>query len=577
MDILIVAGGTGSIALQTGLKELIPHCKITVLTNLYDDGKSTGYCRKVMNILGPSDLRKNQYIQWKNKKVIDKRIEYIFETRFNNLTKLLAHKIIKNCNFDEYTTEIFTKSIDLFFKNAPHEVLNDFNLINIIYSGLFQILGYYETIYFMKDFLQIEDDVVLNSCENRTLAAITKNMKWIIGEANIADYNNAEDYIEDICMRKNSSDTSIPFLDKNAEEAIEKADLIIFSSGSQWSLITIYKTLGFSDAIDRSKAKKIMIMNNTDDTDMTGRDASFIIEKINKYVINFKRDFTIFFNLNAYNLMSDDSNIGVKKYTAFMGYIDGKHHPYSLAYNILKFYYNINFDEDDILMMDFDDTLFSRNTIDKKISIENMEIFNKISARIKSYIVSGNSYDTIKNKISSIFGVNLELAKFTLYCDGGLVEYKNNKITNIHKKYLIPIKLIDTIKKKIQNDLKEEVKFIYKGKDTTGKNLMCLSITGLDNEYRHLLYSYLTNYLLKNYKNLYITEAGKSTIDIYKKNHDKSKIFEMLNFKNKNIIYIGDELESGNDKIIATKVNQAIKVDNVYDTNVLLRLIYNEC
>ena len=66
MKILIVAGGTGSIALQTGLYNMLDKqldgVDTKILTNAWDNGKSTGAVRQVMggHILGPSDVRKNQ-------------------------------------------------------------------------------------------------------------------------------------------------------------------------------------------------------------------------------------------------------------------------------------------------------------------------------------------------------------------------------------------------------------------------------------------------------------------------------------------------------------------------------------
>ena len=67
-NILIFAGGTGSIALQTGLHNIYGNSvNVDIVISAYDNGKSTGECRKVFNgnILGPSDLRKNQLTQFK--------------------------------------------------------------------------------------------------------------------------------------------------------------------------------------------------------------------------------------------------------------------------------------------------------------------------------------------------------------------------------------------------------------------------------------------------------------------------------------------------------------------------------
>ena len=68
-NIVIFSGGTGSIALQEGLSDVYGNesYNLDIIINAYDNGKSTGTCRKVFGnkILGPSDLRKNHMTQFK--------------------------------------------------------------------------------------------------------------------------------------------------------------------------------------------------------------------------------------------------------------------------------------------------------------------------------------------------------------------------------------------------------------------------------------------------------------------------------------------------------------------------------
>jgi len=64
----VFCGGTGSIALQNGFASLygIDRVQMDIIVNAYDNGKSTGVCRRCFNneILGPSDVRKNQLLQY---------------------------------------------------------------------------------------------------------------------------------------------------------------------------------------------------------------------------------------------------------------------------------------------------------------------------------------------------------------------------------------------------------------------------------------------------------------------------------------------------------------------------------
>ena len=68
LRVAVFCGGTGSIALQNGFASLygIDRVQMDIIVNAYDNGKSTGVCRRCFNneILGPSDVRKNQLLQY---------------------------------------------------------------------------------------------------------------------------------------------------------------------------------------------------------------------------------------------------------------------------------------------------------------------------------------------------------------------------------------------------------------------------------------------------------------------------------------------------------------------------------
>jgi len=66
MKVVIFSGGSGSTEIQKGLMQY-PEIDVDIIVNGYDNGKSTGAIRKMFNgkILGPSDIRKNQFNQYK--------------------------------------------------------------------------------------------------------------------------------------------------------------------------------------------------------------------------------------------------------------------------------------------------------------------------------------------------------------------------------------------------------------------------------------------------------------------------------------------------------------------------------
>ena len=131
--ILIFGGGTGSIALQKGFSQLFGNdkCKIDIVINAYDNGKSTGECRKVFNnkILGPSDLRKNHMTQYYinyGKQISDTdseqaQIYKLFNLRLSADTKEeyydVAYKAIVNIlkNVVEKRVNYLISLLDFFF------------------------------------------------------------------------------------------------------------------------------------------------------------------------------------------------------------------------------------------------------------------------------------------------------------------------------------------------------------------------------------------------------------------------------------------------------------------------------
>ena len=86
LKVTVFSGGRGSNSL---VKELIKDdtIKLSLIVNAYDDGKSTGQIRTFFNMLGPSDIRKNQENlmtdNFKNYKIWSS----IFKYRFSNSVK----------------------------------------------------------------------------------------------------------------------------------------------------------------------------------------------------------------------------------------------------------------------------------------------------------------------------------------------------------------------------------------------------------------------------------------------------------------------------------------------------------
>jgi 2-phospho-L-lactate transferase/gluconeogenesis factor (CofD/UPF0052 family) len=214
MNIVILAGGTGSIALQTGLYNLLDAhldgVNTKILINGYDNGLSTGTVRKVLDgkILGPSDVRKNQTTRLKLENPLSPWIAFL-DIRFSEpaalarsfcqfeLAKLKSMFTAEYVNENRLNFSLIKEAIDAFF-DTPAALLvdySDFSLANIVYAGLAKAnnnsLRAAATI--MAKILKIKDNVILNSDESLFLGAISKSGVKVRDESDIVCWGNKED------------------------------------------------------------------------------------------------------------------------------------------------------------------------------------------------------------------------------------------------------------------------------------------------------------------------------------------------------------------------------------------------
>ena len=322
-EIILVNGGRGA---NTILPFLIKKFKITSIVNAYDDGKSTGEIRKYFNILGPSDLRKVHYsmLEKKNKDYIflknlfDYRLPVmdnseIIEELYNFIKKNNKKNIFslfiktKYLNFIKKKMTIFLKNLKMIKKFQ----FSDCSLMNCIYTGAFLKnkkdinLGITE----IKKIFSIKNDVMVNSKEERYLAAIRDNGKILYSEAEIVEMRSNIRIKKIFLLKKKlkvnslnhlSKNKKINFLekrhtdisiDRNLVKKIEKTKLIIFCPGTQHSsLYPTYMTKGFTDLIIENKnIKKLLIVNIGTDYETPKYKASDYIKNALKYLfINSK-------------------------------------------------------------------------------------------------------------------------------------------------------------------------------------------------------------------------------------------------------------------------------------------------
>lgn len=554
MNITILSGGSGNDALVKGLKKLYKNINVKVITNMYDSGKSTGVCRKITNTLGVSDVRKNHERMYKAMcKNPDARIIEFYSNRYT-FNKGNEVEEIKSLLYS-WGLEQFEQYVDRFFANplANKFTYNDFSVANIIYSQMYAEIGYESTNKYFTELLGLDDFVLINSFDNVYINAITDSGKVILDEGDIVEYKNADDKINSIVYLGGDR----PIINNKAIFSILNADLVIISTGTFWS--SIYPTLDYGDFykyVNRSHADKIWIMNNEFDKDSYGVSSNDFISKFEELGLDLS-DFKILENLDSIEELHEAND----KYNIYYRHMEnnkGKHNADIVAKEILKIHFNLDPDNVDKILFDFDDTIWSRNDDLRDISIDNVKLIG-CSLHDKSIIVSGNSYDSIYKKLSAVFGSKLDGFDVDIWADSNSVLRRKNDI-----KFEVDEFNASTEFKAIKELIED--KFDLSSYSSSKAYLKYKPLSELE---RSLLVEYINNL---GY-DVIAKKTGKTTVDVMHSDNNKSKIFDILKLSDSNTLYIGDEIDSGNDADIAKKCTNFIHVDSVEDTNLILKLL----
>lgn len=557
MKAIVLSGGSGNDALLKGLYGLYPNLDLKIIVNAYDDGKSTGLCRILTNTLGVSDIRKNhsRMYQIMHHANLNGNIISFFEERFD-LPKSQEYNFV-SAKLSEWDLSCFDIWAYKFFENPKSKdySFNDFSIANIVYSSMYKEIGYERTNIIMCDKFDISNNVLLNSFENVKLSAKTKS-GILCDEASIVGFNNDNDKIESLSYNSDSPITINPVV----VDELQNADIIIVSCGTFWS--SIYPTLeygGLYRAINTSNACKIWVMNNTQDKDAKGVGSNQFIKLVNELGLDMSK-FIILENNDAEPILRQKSNkFDIAKYS--MGNIKGKHEPMLLAKAIFKEYFNLRTMPYKHVLMDFDNTLYSKENM--QISDENIK---SVSKRKNIQIISGNDYKT------AILPILKRSGEFhnNVWADASSILYVDGHKKYVIRKHLINPKLIKYVEKSIYES------FGIIGKPNDNDCMSCYKMKPFTSLERKVLLKYINEYMFNAYriKGLKAISAGRTTIDIVSSNNSKANIFKAYQINPKDCIYIGDETEDyGNDAEIAHACAQYIRVANVIETNIILKVL----
>lgn len=562
MNIVILSGGSGNDALVKGIKSFYKDAKIDVVINAYDSGKSTGICRKVTNTLGVSDIRKNHVRMYKAcNPNYDKRIVEFMEARYD-FTKGNEYKEICT-KLDDWGLSQFKEYAKGFFCNKLTKLFDfkDFNVANIIYSQMFVKLGYEKTNKIMCDLMGLEDFVTLNSFDNVYINAVTKSGNILTDEGDIVEYKNPNDPITELKYIRESEEFG---LNPKAIQKISEANLLIVSTGTFWS--SIYPTLFYKDLyqfINELDCKKLWIMNNEEDKDSYGVGSNDFIRIMNDKGLNLN-DFTIIENSDACASMRQPNSEFNVIYRS-MGNDNGKHEQSKFVIEVLKAYYGIDdFSEYDNIIFDFDDTIWARNKADQDISINNIKKINDIN-KGNICIISGNTFESMKPKLYTVFGTDLKDLNIDIWADANSTLYRKGKSKDLIKEMSIEEYAPAIIKLLNKYNLPSA---------EYGEDVVNIKVKPLADREREILVDFLNYhaFIANGLYDIKAVKAGTTTVDIVALKNNKACVFEHLNIAGKKTLYIGDEIDSGNDEEIAKLCTHKIQTSGVKETNIILKI-----
>ena len=197
INISLFAGGSGNKKLIKMIND-ITWINLSIITNCYDDGKSTGRLRSyIPNMLGPSDIRKNISSLCDENNAEEKKLMLINDYRFKtiNLKKILNsifnnHKnlflIINSLPKIKY--EIIINYIRLFESHfKTNKIEKDFSLGNAIFCGVFlKYRNFNKSIEIYSElFLKKNKIFNVTNGTNLLLVALRKNGEILENESDI--------------------------------------------------------------------------------------------------------------------------------------------------------------------------------------------------------------------------------------------------------------------------------------------------------------------------------------------------------------------------------------------------------
>jgi len=317
INITIFAGGTGNQELL-GVLNKISWINVNIVTNCYDDGKSTGRLRHLIRgMLGPSDIRKNISNLLNQNNYENRILKKILEFRLpdNSFNKFYNDFINKKGEINQILN-ILPKKKSLILENyiyiflklfsKVNKIEKDISLGNIILSGIFIKTKNFNLACKIFNYIFLNQEQVHNVTDgqNLFLIALREDGKITYEEGDlVCETGNRIKEIflinkkfstkEKILLNKMnfsqklkilSKKQIIPKINKKLNLILKKSDIIIYGPGTQHSsLYPSYMTKNIYDYIKNSKAVKFFIGNIYYDYDIINQNIEDLIKNFFYY------------------------------------------------------------------------------------------------------------------------------------------------------------------------------------------------------------------------------------------------------------------------------------------------------
>jgi hypothetical protein len=449
---------------------------------------------------------------------------------------------------------------------------SDFSLANIVYAGFAKASGMSlrRAASIMAGLLDIPDNVIVNDDTSLFLGAVTQSGRRIADEGDIVSWGNVSDPFVDIFFYAPSGEpVGGPVLCDEAADALREADLIILSTGTQWSsLIPTYASRGFTDAIDVSSARVVMVMNRIPDKDSPGQSASDIINILVPRYFSPSR-ISVVLDSSGHEIMNTLSDgaealiLRSGKYALADAAGAKTSDPHALIRAVLHSAWLPEL-QSDHFMFDYDDTLVARGARLPGIAATNRRLLCSLAARSDGQrvsICSGNSIRAI-NLSSGL--TESEIAEGTLvqvFADGGVNHYTVRPTVSrvdtedpltipvyngcLFKKGGLSALEIDRIISTLVNSGIARSKI-----ESRGGVMVC--VKPIEAEWRRAIASLIS--LLLNTRlgdmGLEAKITGRTTIEIARTGLSKMTAVKHMMQQHDTITFLGDEFNGGNDEAV---------------------------